>query len=1105
MINYNHSYIEMNKRILYCLLFLFLFCCQKKETLFVKLDSENTNITFKNQLQENERFNIIEYLYYYNGGGVAVGDINNDGLVDIYFSSNQNKNKLYLNKGDFQFKDISLSAGVESNGEWKTGVNFIDINNDGYLDIYQTRLGRYKNIVGKNELFINNGDLTFSEKASDFGLDFEGFSTHAAFFDYDNDDDLDMYLLNHSVHTERSYGNYKLRFERDDKSGDKLYRNDIKNGQPYFVDVSEESGILGSNIGYGLGISISDINKDGCDDIYISNDFRENDYLYINNCDGTFIESLEEYINHTSRFSMGNDISDINNDLFPDIFVLDMLPEDEKVLKNSVGEDSYEIFKLKLNYGFNKQFSRNTLQLNNRNNTFSEVAQLLNIHATDWSWSTLIEDFDLDGNNDIFITNGIVKRPNDMDYINFLSNENLKGGLVQNPNLKNSELTNEMPDGKVANYAYKNNSNLSFKNVSKDWGLDYKGYSNGATYADLDNDGDNDLIVNNLNDEAHIYKNMTLEKSINKNYLKINFQGNIGNNQGIGSKITIWLKDKMLFKENFINKGFMSSKSSNLIFGLANNKNIDSLSIIWPSGKFQNLYSIASNQTISLFEKNAVKNDIQINKNRSYIFNDISDNVKIDYVHRENSFNDFNREGLIPYMLSKEGPALSVADINDDGISDLFVGSSSFQKSKIYLGNKAGGFIYSKQLDIENDSISEDVDAVFFDADNDGDQDLYVVSAGNEFPLKFNSIKDRLYILDEGKFIKSNSLPEVFQNGSVVSNYDYDNDGDQDLFVGGRAIPGQYGISPESFILKNIENGKFELDKNNTFRELGMINDALWVDINNDNFKDLIVCGDWNNIKIFENNGNGNLKQNVNFIGNNLYGWWFSLESADLNNDGFMDLIAGNIGMNSKLKPSKLDLVKMYYGDIDNNSRLEHIITYSKDKMEYPLSNKDDLTKQLNYLKREFLYYDDFSGKTINDIFSNDIMSSLNHLFVNEFKSIIFLNNRDGSFSVKDLPLITQSSVIRDIQTLDYNSDNNLDLLLLGNMSSVSPYFGSFDSNYGILLEGNGTGGFNYVDQLESGLKIRGDVVKILTLDENRTNFIIAKNSEKLSFISLSN
>ena len=832
---------------------------------------------------------------------------------------------------------------------------------------------------------------------------------------------------------------------------------------------------------------------------------EKNDYLYINNCDGTFIESLEEYINHTSRFSMGNDISDINNDLFPDIFVLDMLPEDEKVLKNSVGEDSYEIFKLKLNYGFNKQFSRNTLQLNNRNNTFSEVAQLLNIHATDWSWSTLIEDFDLDGNNDIFITNGIVKRPNDMDYINFLSNENLKGGLVQNPNLKNSELTNEMPDGKVANYAYKNNSNLSFKNVSKDWGLDYKGYSNGATYADLDNDGDNDLIVNNLNDEAHIYKNMTLEKSINKNYLKINFQGNIGNNQGIGSKITIWLKDKILFKENFINKGFMSSKSSNLIFGLANNKNIDSLSIIWPSGKFQNLYSIASNQTISLFEKNAVKNDIQINKNRSYIFNDISDNVKIDYVHRENSFNDFNREGLIPYMLSKEGPALSVADINDDGISDLFVGSSSFQKSKIYLGNKAGGFIYSKQLDIENDSISEDVDAVFFDADNDGDQDLYVVSAGNEFPLKFNSIKDRLYILDEGKFIKSNSLPEVFQNGSVVSNYDYDNDGDQDLFVGGRAIPGQYGISPESFILKNIENGKFELDKNNTFPELGMINDALWVDINNDNFKDLIVCGDWNNIKIFENNGNGNLKQNVNFIGNNLYGWWFSLESADLNNDGFMDLIAGNIGMNSKLKPSKLDLVKMYYGDIDNNSRLEHIITYSKDKMEYPLSNKDDLTKQLNYLKREFLYYDDFSGKTINDIFSNDIMSSLNHLFVNEFKSIIFLNNRDGSFSVKDLPLITQSSVIRDIQTLDYNSDNNLDLLLLGNMSSVSPYFGSFDSNYGILLEGNGTGGFNYVDQLESGLKIRGDVVKILTLDENRTNFIIAKNSEKLSFISLSN
>ena len=436
----------MHKLRPYLFLFIFIFSCQKKETLFVKLTSSESNITFRNDLNENEEFNIIEYLYFYNGGGVAAGDINNDGLIDLYFSSNQNSNKLYLNRGNFLFEDITAKSGVESMGEWKTGVNLVDINNDGFLDIYLTRLGGYKKIEGKNELYINNGDLTFSEKASEFGLDFEGFSTHSAFFDFDKDGDLDMYLLNHSVHTERSYGSYKLRFERNDKSGDKLFRNDYQDGNYFFNDVSENAGILGSNIGYGLGIGISDINRDGCVDIYVSNDFRENDYLYINNCDGTFTEKLEQYMNHTSRFSMGNDISDINNDQYPDILVLDMLPEDEKVLKNSAGEDPYEIFKLKLNYGFNKQFSRNTLQLNNGNNSFSEIGQLLNIHATDWSWSTLIEDFDLDGNNDVFITNGIVKRPNDMDYINFISNENVKGGLVQNPSLENADLTNQMPD-----------------------------------------------------------------------------------------------------------------------------------------------------------------------------------------------------------------------------------------------------------------------------------------------------------------------------------------------------------------------------------------------------------------------------------------------------------------------------------------------------------------------------------------------------------------------------------------------------------------------------------------------------------------------------------
>ena len=602
------------------LTFLFLISCEKKEKLFSEISPLQSNIDFSNDLIENDKFNLVEYLYFYNGGGVTTGDINNDGLIDIYISSNQGLNKLYLNKGGFVFEDISKTAGVQSKGEWKTGVSMIDINGDGFLDIYQTRLGGYKNISGKNELYINNGDLTFSERGIEYGLDFEGFSTHAAFFDYDSDGDLDMYLLNHSVHTERSYGNSNLRFNKSEKSGDKLFRNEISEGSLKFVDVSDESGILSSNIGYGLGISISDINRDGCDDIYISNDFRENDYLYINNCDGTFSESLESYINYTSRFSMGNDISDINNDAYPDIMVLDMLPQDEYVLKSSAGEDSYEIYKMKLDFGFNKQFTKNTLQLNNGNSSFSEISQLLGIHATDWSWSTLIEDFDLDGNNDVYVTNGIVKRPNDMDYISFLSNEEISGGLVQNPSLKNIDLLKEMPDGRVANYAFKNLSGFRFLDVSEEWGLDFEGYSNGATYDDFDNDGDNDLIINNINDNAILYNNNT--KNENSNHIKFIFNGEGFNVYGVGAKVTIWSDGKSYYKENFLNKGFMSSRSSGIVFGLGDSNLIDSIQVLWPSKKNQTLYDVATNQTIKLNENEATQKNQKSKLNSQTVFSD---------------------------------------------------------------------------------------------------------------------------------------------------------------------------------------------------------------------------------------------------------------------------------------------------------------------------------------------------------------------------------------------------------------------------------------------------------------------------------------------------
>ena len=779
------------KPIIYFFFIAFIFTsCNNSSSLFEKLSYSETNINFRNDLKENDLFNLIEYLYFYNGGGVATGDVNNDGLIDIYLSSNQGSNKLYLNKGNFQFKDITYDAGVESINEWKTGVTLVDVNGDGFIDIYQNRLGGYKDIQGRNQLFINNGDLTFTEKARDYGIDFEGFSTHSAFFDYDGDGDLDLYLLNHSVHTERSYGNYKLRFERSEKSGDKLFRNDIDKGLTYFTDVSEESGILSSNIGYGLGVAVSDINRDGCDDIYISNDFRENDYLYLNNCDGTFTESLENFLNHTSRFSMGNDIGDINNDQYPDIFVLDMLPDDEETLKRSAGEDSYEIYEMKLGFGFNKQFSRNTLQLNNKNNSFSEISQLSNIHATDWSWSTLIEDFDLDSRNDIHITNGIVKRPNDMDYINFISNENLGGGLSQNPNLNNKQLLDQMPDGKVRNYAYRNLGDLDFEDVSEEWGLNYLGYSNGSTYDDFDNDGDFDLVVNNINDNSILYRNKANESRIG-NFLKINFNGSNNNLFGIGAKVLLWDKNKSVYKENFLNRGFMSSKSSGLIFGLGNSKSVDSLMVIWPSRKTQKIYNIDANTVLTLIEKDA-ENDYENLKEENIIFKTKKNNG-IKFTHKENIFNDFNRERLLPFMISREGPAIAVSDINSDGNNDIFFGSASFSKSELYLGTDDGNYILNKNDFFDSDFLAEDVDAIFFDADGDADLDLYVVSAGNEFPTTAKSIRDRLYIWENKNFVKKDNLPDIGQHGSVVTSYDYDNDGDNDLFIGGRVISGKYG------------------------------------------------------------------------------------------------------------------------------------------------------------------------------------------------------------------------------------------------------------------------------------------------------------------------
>ncbi len=720
----------MKNSVLILLVLLFVFSCKpdgkKGEQLFTSLPSSSTQVDFKNKLTETEQSNIIEYLYFNNGAGVAAGDINNDGLVDLYFTSNQGPNKLYLNKGNMKFEDITESAGVAGSGDWKTGVAMADVNGDGFLDIYVCQVGKYKNLHGKNQLFINQGNNTFKDEAHDYGLDFQGFSTQAAFFDYDGDGDLDMYLLNHSVHTSRSFGDVSLRYDHDSLAGDRLYRNDLVDGKIIFHDVTQDAGIYNSQIGYGLGINVCDINNDGYPDIYISNDFHENDYLYINNKNGTFSEHLTDFIGHTSRSSMGNDIGDINNDGLLDIIVLDMLPDKEKIRKQSGGENDYELFMLKRKNGYNYQFVRNTLQLNLGGDMFSEIGQLAGVSSTDWSWSPLLCDVDNDGWKDLFITNGIYRRANDLDYVKFLTGGNRSLPPKDNSAFTDKELYEKMPLYPNISYIFKNNGDLTFSNMAKAWGINTRAFSNGSTYADLDNDGDLDLIVNNINGPAFLYRNNETTKSGN-HYLSVVLRGKGMNTRGIGARVTIFCGGQRQTDEQFPTRGFLSATSDILHFGLGTMTKIDSLIVRWPDLSEQMIKDVAADQTLTLDVANALKKERIVHKDdeKTKFFSPVSIPGLV-FKHKEDEWVDFYRERLIPHSLSAEGPSLSVADIDGDGLQDIFVGGAKRQKSEIFQQQKDGSF-KSLKIPLLQDEYSLDViDAAFFDADGDGDKDIIV-------------------------------------------------------------------------------------------------------------------------------------------------------------------------------------------------------------------------------------------------------------------------------------------------------------------------------------------------------------------------------------------
>ena len=1055
------------------------------DEIYIKLESlgsELTGINFNNKLESKPDLNIIEYLYYYNGGGVGILDVNNDGLDDIFFSGNEVGDELYLNEGDMKFKNITQSAGINSENNWSTGVAIADVNNDGLVDIYVSTVSDYKNLEGHNRLYINNGDLTFTETSKQTGLDFVGFGTQASFFDYDNDGDLDVYLLNHSIHTPRNYGRANKRFEKDLKSGDRMYENLLNEGNFKFVEVTEKSGIYSSSLGYGLAISTIDVNQDGYTDIYVGNDFHENDYLYLNNGDKTFSEVSKEKISHTSRFTMGVDISDINGDLIQDIFTLDMMPFKSDIFMKSGGEDSDKVSQIKKDYGYNEQLARNHMQIGTNEGIFKEVALITNTYATDWSWSVLIEDFDNDADNDIFISNGIYKRPNDLDFINFQSNI-LYENYREEENRLERDLIDQMPMLKIPNILFSQKSDYNFEMLGESIGIPPT-YSNGSAVSDLDNDGDLDIVSNNINDKAQILENRS--ENLKKSFIQFNIKNNNGS-PSLGTKIIAYTGNKKMIKEITGSRGYASSSSTRVHFGLANYKKVDSIEIKWINGITNKYYDLGVNQIHEFYP-----NIENVNLNTSNLLT-VSDIEEFNYKHIENNYLDYEREPLMPERLSIEGPAYIGSDFNGDGIKDIFIGGAKLQSPELLIQNIDGSFKKIKNIVFEQDSQFEDIDAEAFDFDQDGDMDIYVMSGGNEYVDGDINLMDRLYINNgNGLFNKfPANLPST--NGGSISSADFNKDGYSDLFIGSRSIPGGYGLSPISVIVKSSPetDSYFEVVAQSP---LGMITDSKYTDINNDNILDIVVVGDWMPITILIGEGDNKFSNQTTMYGlANTSGFWNTIEIADLNNDGKKDIIAGNSGLNHKLKASIENPVKIYLDDFDENTSLDPIIFYNFFGEPVPFASRDKLVNSLPYLKKKFLKYNDFvKAKNIELLTEKDEIFETKSIY--EMRSMAFMQNEENIFTPSPLPSPLQLSSIEDF----YIDGNKIYYVgnYTGNVSELGP---SLSNSGGVLT---GFDGYNYDSHKSLGLPINYEARHIDKINKNSL-LIIGNNNRayKLNLI----
>src|SRR4030095_7327390 len=1115
MVQKNINRKEINTILIFlCMLVLFLSECKsiKKEVrpLFEVLDSKRTGLNFSNDLSYNKEFNLFKYIYFYNGSGLGAGDFNNDGLTDLFFGSNQSDNKIYLNTGNLHFKDVTKDAKIPEDGGWSTGISVVDINNDGLLDIYVCRVGQYETLKRRNQFLIcqgidKNGTPTYMDKAKEYGLDFSGFSTQAAFFDYDMDGDLDMFLLNHSVHEN---GAFKPRNDYagtyNPLSGDRFYRNDGNT----FTDVTKQTGINSTAIGYGLGVVIADINLDGYPDIYIGNDFHENDYLYINQKNGTFKEQGEEELMHTSKYSMGVDVADINNDAYPEIISIDMLPSDPYLLKRSLGDDDYDIFKYKISAGYSYQYPRNNLQYNRRNGLFSERVLDSGRAATDWSWAPLWVDFDNDGLKDLFVSNGIPKRLNDIDYINFLSNSEIQQRIISNDmRQKDIALIAKFPEIKLPNKFYRNNGNLSFTDEKDRITGSQPTFSNGAVYADFDNDGDLDIVVNNINAKALLYENKNNPGNKTPS-LQIILKGVAQNVNAIGAKVIVYTGKEIRTYEKFPVRGFMSAMEAPLLIGLRNTK-VDSMFLIWPNNKYQSVsFSPGSSSITITYRNNLPEFDYasitNYYKNSTRQVLDITKSAGLEYLHQENHFVEFDREPLIPHMVSTEGPALAVADINHDGLKDVFIGSARNFKSSIFLQQPSGRFIKTVQPVLDGDSAYEDVDACWADINNDGNSDLIIASGGHEFYGKDAHNTPRIY-LNDGKahFTKlRDAFDKLFLTASCVVPYDFNSDGYMDLFIGARAVPWEYGQIPQSYLLQNDKTGKFKDVTTVYSKELanvGFVTQALWVDLDKDGDKDLLLSLEWGRICVFINDKGNFRKKELT----DKKGWWNFVLPCDIDNDGDIDLIAGNLGLNSRLKASEKEPVRLYFNDFDDNGKKEQILTYYLAGQEIAFANKAELEKQLPVLKKKFLYAENFAKASPQELFTPRKLNSAEVLTADYFSNSVLINNGNLQFETKALPVEAQFTSFKDAVIVDANGDDLPDILLAGNYYDNNIQMGRYDADFGTILINKGKDGFSC--QTLNGFFLKGQVRHIKSISiKNKFALILARNSDSVRVIQFS-